>query len=114
MTAGGRREPRESTKDHWKRILEDWVASGMDERDYCRRSVIPITKFRWWRKRLRPEHAVPTPFVSVRVKKERSVPISSVPIEIVFPRDRIVRVRPGFDEETLARIVQILEAPPCG
>jgi hypothetical protein len=35
-------------------------------------------------------------------------------IEVVLPRGVFLRVRPGFDAKTLARVIDVLEAPPCG
>ena len=34
-------------------------------------------------------------------------------VELVLAGDRRVEVRPGFDAETLARVIQIVEALPC-
>ena len=34
-------------------------------------------------------------------------------LEVVVRGGRVVRVRPGFDAGTLARVVQTLEALPC-
>jgi len=34
-------------------------------------------------------------------------------IDIVLGRGRTVRVPPGFDRQTLAAVLAVLEAPPC-
>ncbi|MHC5040504.1 MAG: IS66 family insertion sequence element accessory protein TnpA [Planctomycetota bacterium] len=114
MTVRAKRQPRAEKRAYWTRVFDEWQASGLDEVEYCRRRTISITKFRWWRKRVRPPNPEPPSFVSVKISGGAQAPGITAEIEVVFPRGLFLRVRPGFDAETLARVIDILEAPPCG
>jgi hypothetical protein len=114
MTARGKRQTRAEKRAYWTGVIDEWQASGLNEVEFCRRQTLPITKLRWWKKRVRPPAPEPPSFVPVKMSGgEQAVGIMA-DIEVVLPRGVFLRVRPGFDAKTLARVIDVLEAPPCG
>jgi hypothetical protein len=53
-----------------------------------------------------------TRFLSVQVAAESKVG-DLVGVEILLGKGRAIRVRPGFDRQTLADVLAVLEASPC-
>ena len=72
---------------------------------YERRTGIPASRMHWWRKRLGADRSEVPRFVPVRVTGEAVTEA----LEIVVGT-RVVRVRGGFDEEILMRLIRVLEA----
>jgi transposase-like protein len=118
-----------------------WKESGGSVREYCRAVGLRESAFYFWRRKLagqgRPTAAAndSQPVVPGRVpvaprperrSSQRSRP-SFLPVrltgndpteatcrvEIVLAGGRTVRVRAGFDRQTLVDVLAVLEARPC-
>jgi hypothetical protein len=50
--------------ERWRRVLQEWRASGLSVRDFCDWRKIPEGQFWWWRRRL------PADVEAVAVKPE--------------------------------------------
>lgn len=92
------------------------AASGSRPEDH------PMTAVSRSSSRVSPRHG-PTPaFLPVRVVEpangrpgvaEAGYPLAGGGMEIVLAHGRTVRVRPGFDRQTLADVLSVLETRPC-
>lgn len=114
-------ESRARREAYWRQVLARWKASRISKVDFARREAISRRVLSWWgselrrRDQARRRPAAPTTrrgtptFLPVRVA-ETSTP--ATPIEVVAGGS-VVRVRPGFDAETLRRIVATLEGRVC-
>lgn len=118
---------------YWSRreatvVLARLAASGLDIAAFARQHGIPDKRIRRWKAKLPSQHALvareavtvdePTiPLVPVRVVGTHVETMgtggASSPLEVVVRGGRAVRVPAGFDDETLARVVTVLEALPC-
>lgn len=114
----------------WRELILEWSGSGQTQLEFCHERVIPITKFRWWKAELKRRDTSGTALSgAVDQDAERSAGAAFVPVrigaglkdeeegprfEIELRGGRILRVRAGFDEETLSRLIDVLEALPCG
>jgi transposase-like protein len=118
---------------YWSRreaevVLARLADSGLDVAAFARQHGIPDKRIRRWKEKLPSaralvaheaaivdEHAIP--LVPVRVVEESTEPtramVSASQLEVVVQGGRAVRVPAGFDSETLARVVTVLEALPC-
>jgi transposase-like protein len=115
--------------------------SGQSVRAFCRTEGVRESAFYFWRRELvrrdcqaggngsraegssatptsrsaerrLPRHG-PTPsFLPVHVVKPDLVEVGRA-VEIVLERGRTVRVPPGFDRQTLADVLAVLEVRPC-
>jgi len=108
-----------SREAFWREHVACWRRSGQPVRAYCRAHGVTESGFHFWKRELkrrdglagRDERAAPQStgglaFAEVRVARTNG---DEALIDIVLSGARRVRVRPGFDGETLARVVAVLE-----
>lgn len=119
---------RDADKERfWRGCVTRWRSSGLSVREFCRREALSEPSFYSWRRELarreegepvfrrssrpRPRRTEkPTAFVPVHVVAPRSTHSA---VEIILPRGRRVRLRPGFDRVTLEAVLDILERRSC-
>ena len=114
----------------WRAHVDAWRDSGLSGAEYCRRHGLKPHRFYWWRGVFACEDGTPSKWsgtespdstqssTAVGLPSPASVfteiPIACLPsascgVEVVLRGERRVRVEPGFDGETLVRVVQVLE-----
>ena len=108
---------------HWEEIVQRWRGSGRTVRAFCHAENLRESAFFFWRRKLARQgrHASKrmaavanstSPFLPVHLVE----PSAAEPprgVEIVLEQGRSVRVRAGFDRQTLADVLAVLEARPC-
>lgn len=115
-------------EEHWRRVLARQDQSGLTGAAFCRREGVKESALSWWARELnerdgarRKASASKTPrkprrpaFVPVRVIEEapRTSAIGAE-VEVVTRGGHVIRLRPGFDAETLRQVVAALESQPC-
>ena len=103
-----------SRKEFWRGHIRKWASSGQTVVAYCRAHQLSKSAFHFWKSALKCRDAriavsaEPPAFAEVRIAAR---PEAS--IEIAFGGGRRVQVHPGFDEETLARVLAVLERVAC-
>lgn len=110
------------------RLIGEQATSGLTHVEFCRREKISLHAFRFWKYRGRSRGVVRQAGESSarsagRVEPLRLLPVQVVEragevardarIEIALKGGRTVRVGPGFDEATLARLFAVLEGAAC-
>lgn len=133
-----RRQGDPQRQRRWEEVLRRWKESGQSVRCFCGGEGLPESAFYFWRRALaqrdqkahagnatRPQtrlmttavRSSPTPrrgrpsFLPVQVVEQAAAAPRDV--EIVLGQGRTVRVRTGFDRQTLADVLAVLEARPC-
>ena len=114
----------------WRERMRRWERSGESVRAFCRGEGLQESAFFAWRRELtrrRQERqsvraqgkqaklstpAKPIRFLPVQVAVEDRTGDPGG-VEILLDAGRAIRVRPGFDRQTLAEVLAILEASPC-
>jgi transposase len=95
---------------HWQRVLGRWRRSGLSVRAFCQVEGVSVPSFYWWRRKLEPaDHRTPA-FLPVHVVTEEVKEPATSANEIVLANGRCLRVGPGFDPDTLVKVVDLLEA----
>jgi transposase-like protein len=96
-------------------IVKEFESSGMNRTAFAKSKGLHPSVFCRWLRKLRGEESgeqgTPNPLVRVRVRPSRepgSQEVSS-PLEVVLANGRVVRVPSGFEEETLGKLVKVLE-----
>lgn len=95
---------------YWRKHVQARERSGRSVREYCRARGVSESGFYFWKRELkrRDERAASSGnapvFAEVRVAAAQEALI-----EIAFAGTRRIQVHPGFDEETLARVLAVLE-----
>ena len=123
------RRSRGWIREQWRGHVEAQAASGLSGQAYCRRHGLRAKSFYRWRRVLggavapattvSPEYESAKPvFAEVRVCDAVRVPEHRVAdgcarVEVVARGGRAIRVWPGFDGQTLARTVAVLEGLSC-
>jgi hypothetical protein len=85
-----------------RRVVEEFRASGLTRREFCRQRAIPISTLDYWRQRL--------------LRKPRLVKVEVAGVEAA-PGNFTLRLANGrsidspwrFDEEELARLIRVAE-----
>jgi lambda repressor-like predicted transcriptional regulator len=120
-----------SRDEQWADVITQWRASGLSQKEFCRRRDISDRALNNWlykspyrervarilaaRSQDKPDAETPR-FLPVAVLS--SIPdmdsqASRATIEVVLPSGSRIAVTPGFDAETLRRVVAALEARTC-
>lgn len=116
-------------ESYWRGHLTAQVRSGLSASAYCRFRGLSAPSFYYWKRKLAPESGqgqggmgrekagLPGTdggggpiFAEVRVA---GLFAEAPALEVVLANGLRVVVRPGFDGETLARVVQALEGGAC-
>lgn len=123
----GSRAPdaRARREAHWREVLARWKTSDLSKVDFARRENISKSVLSWWgaeirrrdRTRQRATARAPEPTPKPMPKRAAFIPVRVIEpaapaIEFVAG-GRTIRVRPGFDPETLRRLVAALEDRSC-
>ena len=111
--------------EQWKQILREQQVSGLSVAAFCRRARVPPASFYFWRKKLRRDRRRPGMsrprrwagrFVELKVSADSArrpaTPRAAGGLVLCLPGGRRVRVRPGFDLQTLRDLVAALESCP--
>jgi transposase len=95
---------------YWRRVLGRWRRSGLSVRAFCQAEGVSEPSFYGWRRKLdQGDHKKPA-FLPVHVVTEEIKEPATRGIEIVLANGRCLRVGPGFDPDTLVKVVDLLEA----
>lgn len=102
----------------WTARIEAWQRSGKSQRAFCLDAGIPLGTFQWWRNRLRNDQdsvVGESSFVEVSLHPREVTTSSSRQsraVAIVCGAYR-VEVTPGFDQDTLAAVLDVVEKRRC-
>jgi hypothetical protein len=111
----------------WPNLIAQWRLSGLTQAEFCARRGISLPAFRYHvSKPSRPtgshqshagtnSAATPLflPIVCAADPQPRPIPAANSPIEVVLADGLRVAVAPGFDPQTLQRVVDALRGTPC-
>lgn len=120
----GRAAAAKKREAHWRRIMAKQRRSGLTHTEFCGRESISVHSYFWWKRELgvrakKRGRSVPqvrqqgekkpaTSLVPVTIK-QAAIPAASDWFEVLLSSGRVLRVRSGFDAESLKRLVAILE-----
>lgn len=104
------------TREQWEARVRRWQRSGLDAASFAAREGVKAQQLRWWRWQLglgpRTRRAAEKPqFVEVVLEGRSESPVSArgeAELELVIGQRRVL-VRPGFDVESLRRVLAVLE-----
>lgn len=123
---GPQRDP--GKQRFWSACVARWRRSGLSVREFCRGEALSEPSFYAWRRILTQRQASPVDGGPRSVAPRRPVstserflpvqvvhptPTAATAVEILLPRGRRLRVRPGFDRQTLEAVLDLLERRSC-
>jgi hypothetical protein len=109
----------------WKATLNDFRRSGLTQAEFCRRRQISLHSFRKHLYQPRPGRPTPgddrspasadRPFLPVTILPDPIPSITASPshLELVLSNGRRIVVAPGFDPQTLRRLLAVVEERLC-
>ncbi len=105
-----------STREQWEKRIRQWQRSGLDAESFAAREGVKPERLRWWRWHLgqgprASKASAQPPFVEVVLSAADEQKAAEQPrcaLELVIGTRRVV-VRPGFDEQSLRRVLAVLE-----
>ena len=99
---------RRHDEQYWRSQVEAWRSSGLTQSEYCRRGGVHWYGFRYWKSKLDLEAAGEPRAAGanlVAVKVPARVGSDAAEIGIRVGGGHLIEVRPGFDTETLRRVL---------
>lgn len=123
--AGRRHTDAGEREGFWRGHVSAWERSGESVRGYCRTRGLSEGGFHFWKRKLKgheelgvlrgsvPALASAKPPAQAAFAEVRVTAAHEASIEIVLSGTRRVHVHPGVDEETLARVIAVLERAGC-
>jgi lambda repressor-like predicted transcriptional regulator len=120
-----------SRDEHWADVVSQWRASGLSQKEFCRRRDISDRALNNWlykspyrervarilaaRSQAKPDAETPRflPVALLSAARDVDSQAACAAIEVVLPSGPRIAVTPGFDAETLRRVVAVLEARTC-
>ena len=94
-------------KERWAQHLESWKHSGLTLAAYARNAGVSEVTLGTWKRRLLPPPPEPVSFVEA--------PASLAPVSgalVIEAGGRRIEVPANFDEDTLVRLLRVLETRP--
>lgn len=113
------KHPDAAKQAWWLDLIRRWQRSQFSVREFCQRHQVSEASFFSWRRVLRErgllDETSPAKASSDGASFVKLIPLGSEPspIEVVLNPQRMLRIRPGFDAETLLQLVRLLEEPAC-
>ena len=105
----------------WNALISDFRRSGLTQADFCRGRNISLASFRYHFYKPSPAKPASSPtgsgnhFLPVTILPDPTpIATSSQPhLELVLSNGRRISVTPGFDPQTLRRLIAVVEERPC-
>ena len=100
---------REEKRRSWREHLDKWRASGCSQAEYCRQNGLRENQLSYWKRKIIPEKTpclVELP-ISQFVSTAPRPPAR--PIYVVIDETCRIEVHKGFDADTLAQVVEVLQ-----
>ena len=109
----------------WNALLNDFRRSGLTQADFCRRRQISLHSFRKHLYQPSPSQPAPSDDRSSASADHHFLPVTILPepipsitasqphLELILSNGRRIAVAPGFDPQTLRRLIAVVEERPC-
>jgi hypothetical protein len=105
-----------SAATRWRAVIDDFHQAGLKQAEFCRRRGLSLHSFRKYLYGSQPATAAtpPAKFLPLTTLAEIAQPEQSDldPIVLILPCGRRVAVGPGFDADTLGRLLDVLGNRP--
>jgi transposase-like protein len=118
MSTTKQRDPHKER--FWRRVVQQWRKSGLSVCDFCRLRDLPKPSFYAWRRTLKQRDAETARFIPVRVVPQATTEPATdadglnTGLELILGRGQRLRIGPAFDNDTLRRLLTLLEeGQPC-
>lgn len=102
-------------EDYWRRMVTQQPGSGLSIRAWCQQQGVTEASFYAWRRTLAQRDASreaavrepPARLVALDVTGSAYAPVGAAPLQLVIA-DLRIEISPGFDDDTLRRVLGVL------
>lgn len=94
-------------KNLWQERMNDFEKSEQNGKEWCSAQGIPLSQFRYWRRKLRLMPATPSTHSWMTVNFERAQKQEILFVHLGVSK---IEVHAGFDPDLLADVVRVLRA----
>ncbi|MFH2058865.1 MAG: IS66 family insertion sequence element accessory protein TnpB [Pseudomonadota bacterium] len=98
------KEKSQERQAFWNTHLEQWSASGMTQREYCRQNNLIAHRFTYWKIKLKGTH-LPVKFVQISPEPIRIGPFD---LKLNIGPGLQIEIPEGFSQVTLERVLVTL------
>ena len=97
--------------DFWKQQIKKWKTSGLSQAKFCLKHKLILSTFQYWKYKLNRENK-PNSLLPVTIKPDidKKSPSDSSGISVCIKQRFIVQLEKRFCEDTLSRLIDVLEA----
>ena len=95
-------------REFWNHHVENWRASGLTQREYCRRHRLTKGTLGYWASSLKGPKAVGSQLVEV-ARAEVREQLARSPIELVVEGRYLLRLWPGMEPGHMREVLSVLE-----
>ena len=102
---------REINRQRWREHVNAWKTSNQSQKAFCEAHHLGLASFQRWHRIFKTEeaegvnvHPAPVSFLPVRVRE--TVPSN---LTILIQDDLRIQVPPGFNQESLQQVIQVLQ-----
>jgi len=104
-------EERARKRRFWKKQIEAWQSSGLEQTEYCRQNNLKYHLFTYWKKKLLHPAESPVCLVQVPFAQTISSQASSRPLRLILDNRYRIEVERDFDPVALKQLIHVLERP---
>jgi len=101
-----RAEELKRKREHWKRHIKSWQASGLPQRQYCRHHNLSYHQFVYWKKRfVQTEAGAKFVPLNLGVHTGNRPSQSSHPLRLIVATRYTIEIFRGFDPHLLRQLI---------
>jgi hypothetical protein len=95
---------------YWQNQIRDWKASGLSQKQFCRRQALALSTFSYWKRKLE-KFAEPTPveFYPLTISTQDPDQNSPALLLQVCQKRFAVEIKENFSQATLVELIATLE-----
>ena len=109
----------------WNAVFSDFRRSGLTQAQFCRQRDISLASFRYHFYKPRSSKPARSDDYSSSSADHGFLPVTILPdpilsstasqphLELILSNGRRIAVAPGFDDQTLRRLIAVVEERPC-
>ncbi len=103
----------EEKHQYWQGHIEGWRQSGLGQAEYCRRNLLSIKNFGYWKRKQSKSELESVKFFPLVLQKPKQDPGSSS-LHLTLQEKRFsIEIREDFSPALLKRVILTLEEMRC-
>lgn len=98
-----------SKQVHWQQQIRSWKASGLSQKQFCRRESLALSTFSYWKRRIEIPEAQTVKFYPLSVPPPITHPTDSGLLLHICKRRYAIELKEEFSPTALKKLISALE-----